>query len=219
MLGASPERDAKFRKIAEKLTSEIVHLGSDPAIVEAVAQGEDEVSFTFTEYEIPFSVAILTGSEQTGHPAQFIAEDKTIVLYFLPIDALEVARTRPGRKKLAKWISNYFEERRSSIFHEVIHLLDFLRSDYTGKQMTEEEAFAPDFDMQKYVSHPVEFNAFFQQAMQETLPQLRKGVNFEVFQKTFFKTHVYKRFLSQLTPAYEKRMLSRLWQTWNNLTA
>lgn len=115
--------------------------------------------------------------------------------------------TVPTTEQVRIWL----EQDREVLVHEFVHLFDFKRIGNT--EIIKRLCKTRDSSSESYFNNPLEFHAFLVQGVWKT-----GAVDDSEF-KTWYKTatkNMDKEFLMFLTPTSRKKLVKRLYQTWQN---
>lgn len=209
---------------------------------EAISQLVDK---DYAEAEIPLSAEFMRGVGLEagtlkvkvtpfirGHAAAFNIQHQTLILPILPdvdwmkliagqrhLDARKQASAREFVETLQRHIDHWFEKNQSIVVHELTHMFDGLR-------IARPVRVAPVQPRDGYFNDPLERNAFFQEMVTQleeriaALPNYAQTLvvsSFEEFERQAEKTAAFKESWPYLTEPAQRRLKTRLWQTWQHL--
>lgn len=242
-LAADPDRDLTLRYLALSIVERIFLKLSEPEIAKDVVEQIGNSGFAsgvislageadaLKKLGLPPTLRFKLVIQPMGENAAALAIGPDgyafIQVFVLPSNARDLARRHP--QEFYQQLYAVLSERPDFLLHEVIHLLDHLRSASEFKfmaagprpthRLSDEERVG---SVTAYINNPVEFNAHFQQAIFEavvllermTPPQVsRVKKDFRHFVELLDQTMAFQT-LRATEGKWAKKLSQRLWQAW-----
>ena len=197
---ATEQKDKEVRKEAQKIFKQMYDWVKknedklDDILHDDVMDGNEVEILDFKDIQDEYDLLFAFGSSRV-RDFTFLG-DKEEPQIFIPImgDSLE---------DIPK---NLWKHRRD-VMHEIIHFLDYQR---TGSIKSKE-----------YYNSPAEFNAYYQETVEDIKEDFEKGRlkinNFEDFVKKVKKNYFDKDFINNLNKKYERKLDKRLYQLYSSI--